>query len=141
MTSAQTARYWREWGQIKKLLTEQGEYSKEDADAERMEIHRRALGEAKSSKDLTNRDLDKIFAAFAKYLVLERGPSTKPVEDQDRKRLVWAIEQLALEPAYLAAICLAQHKREDWQNLPLSDLEKFRFTATARASRLRRNVK
>lgn len=138
MTDKQKARYWREWGQIRKLLTEQGEFSKEDADAERKEIHRKALGTEKSSKDLTNGDLDKIFKAFAAYLVLINGPSSGPDEDQPRKRLVWAIEQLGLGDPYLIAICSDQFHTPDWRKLPMADLEKFRFTASARAQAKKR---
>ncbi len=31
MTKAQTARYWRDWSQIRKMLVEMGDFSKEDA--------------------------------------------------------------------------------------------------------------
>lgn len=139
MTSKQNSRYWREWGQIRKLLVEMGDFSKEDADAERMQIHERALGTAKSSKDLTNRDLDKIFDAFASYLVLLKGPSATPAENQPCKRLIWAIEQLGLDEPYIQAIALDQFKRVDWRNLDEAQLTCFRFTCTARASALKKS--
>jgi hypothetical protein len=139
MTAKQKARYWREWGQIRKLLVEMGDFSKEDADAERMQIHERALGTAKSSKDLTNRDLDKIFDAFGSYLVLLKGPASGPVESQPCKRLIWAIEQLGLDEPYIRAIALDQFKRADWRNLDESQLTRFRYTCTARAAALKKS--
>jgi hypothetical protein len=134
VTEKQTAAYWRKWGRVRKILTTIGEFSAKDADAHRAEIHKEALGVAKSSKDLTNRDLDKIFAAFDAYLVIEDGPGAGDRADQPRKRLIWAIERLGLEGEYLARICQDQHKTTDWHNLPMDQLQKFRFTATARAA-------
>jgi hypothetical protein len=139
MTPKQKARYWREWGQIRKLLVEMGDFSKEDADAERMQIHERALGTGKSSKDLTNRHLDKIFDAFASYLVLLKGPSTAPAENQPCKRLIWAIEQLGLDESYMQSIALDQFKRADWRHLDEAQLSRFRFTCTARAAALKKS--
>lgn len=139
MTTAQNARYWRDWGKIRKLLVEMGDFSKEDADAERKLIHFRALGCEKSSKDLTNRDLDKIFKAFAEYLVLADGPK-KPTDEPDGecKRLIWAITQTGLPDAYLESIAQDQFGRPDWRNLPEDKLTKFRFTAVSRAAAKRK---
>lgn len=142
MTPAQHRRYWREWSQIRKLLTGMGEYSAEDADQERKEIHRKALGYDKSSKDLTNRDLDKIYPAFAAYLVLIKGPSTAPTgPSQPCKRLIWAIEKLQLDEPYLVDISWDQFGTEEWRTLNEEQLTHFRFTATARAAAKKRAAK
>ena len=95
----------------------------------------------KSSKDLTNDDLDKIFDAFDAILVMVDGPGKSGRADQPRKRLIWAIENTKLEPAYLAELCADKHGHEDWRSLPMPDLEKFRFTATARAHARKRASK
>lgn len=56
MTPKQTQLYWRDWNAAKKAgqLTDQDRY----------ELHFEALGEHKSSKDLTNEDLDRVLGAF-----------------------------------------------------------------------------
>jgi hypothetical protein len=135
MTKSQTSKYWREWSKVRKLLLELGEFSKEDADQERHEIHIRALGQDKSSKALTNRDLDAIFDHFESYLVLLSGPQIAPprAETQPAKRLIWAIDQLHLPPPYIEAISTDQYGRADWRNLPADQLSKLRFTLAARA--------
>lgn len=142
MTKSQTARYWRDWGKIRRLLVEMGDFSKDDADAERKQIHLRSLGSEKSSKDLTNRDIDKIFHAFSEYLVLLDGPnppSTGPTGEA--KRLIWAIVQTGLDDPYLAAIAQDQFGHPDWRQLPEDDLRKFRFTAVARAAAKRKSAR
>ena len=139
MTKSQTSRYWREWSQIRKMLIEMGDFSKADADAERKQIHIRALGSDKSSKDFTNKDLDSIFRAFKEYLVLIDGPK-KPTGEPDGecKRLIWSITQTGLPEPYLESIAQDQFGRPDWRNLPEDKLTKFRFTAVARASARRK---
>jgi hypothetical protein len=135
MTPKQSAAYWRKWGQIRKLLMEQGEFSREDADAERHVITRAALGKQKSSKAFTNRDLDAIFDHMDKYLVLLEGPKSGPAraDVQPVKRLVYAIEQLGLPEPYLEAISRDQFKTSDWRSLTERQLIRFRFTCVNRS--------
>jgi len=138
MTSAQTKKYWRMWGRVRTALTTLGEFSKADADAERGAITRDALGHDKSSKDLTNRDLDKIFDAFDRILVIMDGPhDIDRAARQPVARLVYAIDQLGLDAPYIAAIALDQFKTDDWRNLTEAQLTRFRYTLT-RAARARR---
>lgn len=141
MTKAQTSLYWRTWSKVRKTLIELGGYSKEDADAERHEIHRQALGSDKSSSSLNNRDLDAILDHFRTYLTLADGPTTGPsrAEVQPCKRLIWAIEQTGLPEAYLAAIARDQFHTSEWRKLNLSELTKFRFTAVSRAAARRKS--
>jgi hypothetical protein len=63
MSPAQTALYFREWGAVRAHYTARGIDPKQ-ADAKRHELHRKALGLDKSSKDFTNSDLDKVLAVF-----------------------------------------------------------------------------
>lgn len=124
------------------MLVEMGDFSKDDADAERKEIHRRALGCDKSSKDLTNKDLDLIFDSFKSYLVLLEGPTKKSdVPDGECKRLIWAITQTGLPDPYLNSIAFDQFGVDDWRTLPESKLAKFRFTAVTRAAARRKAAK
>jgi Protein of unknown function (DUF1018) len=63
MNPAQTSLYFREWGAVRKHYLTNGIDPKQ-ADAKRHELHRKALGEMKSSKDFTNLDLDKVLGVF-----------------------------------------------------------------------------
>lgn len=135
MTPQQNRAYWRKWNEVREVLTTVGEFSKDDAEAERHEIHKAALGKDKSSKDFTHRDLDAIFDHFDQYLVLLRGPQPGPTraESQPVKRLVWAIEQLGLPESYVQAIARDQFMTSDWRSLTERQLVRFRFTCVARA--------
>ncbi len=134
MTPAQNKEYWRQWSAVKKLLTTLGEFSPKDADAERKAIHLEALKVEKSSKDLTNADLDKVLDAFGTRLILlDAQSTTNRAQEQPVKRLIWAINQLGLDAPYIAKICLDQFGTEDWQNLGEKRLRFFRMTLTKRA--------
>lgn len=137
MTSKQKSLYWREWAKVRKVLIGIGEYSPADADAERHEIHRRALGTDKSSKDINNRDLDAILDHFEAYTALADGHGAGPsrAEIQPAHRLVWAIDHLGLPPAYIESIARDQFHTSDWRSLPVESLTKLRFTLATRARR------
>ena len=143
MTASQTALYWRTWAKVRKTLIEYGGFSKADADAERGEITKQALGKDKSSKLFNNKDLDMILDHFQSYLVLADGPSKAPAraDSQPVKRLIWAIEQTKLDDAYLSSISLDQFQVSDWRTLSESQLTKLRYTAVSRSAARRRNLK
>src|SRR5690242_20411596 len=63
MTAAQTNLYFVEWGRVRDHYRAKGLEPKQ-ADSKRHELHKRALGRDKSSKDFTNAELDKVIAAF-----------------------------------------------------------------------------
>ena len=140
MTKSQSSLYWRTWAGVRKTLIEMGGYSKEDADQERHEIHKQALGSDKSSKLLNNRDLDKILDHFRAYLVLADGPTTGPAraDSQPTKRLIYAITQTGLPEPYLESIARDQFGTSDWRALDEHQLTKFRFTAVSRAAARRK---
>lgn len=140
MTSAQKNKYFQTWGRVRKALTELGDFSSADADAERHTIHRDALGRDKSSKDLTNADLDKILDAFDDILVIFDGPGDhNRTERGPKARLVWAIDQLGLDEAYLQAICLdSEFKTTAWRDLGVAQLTRFRFTCTRAARAIKK---
>lgn len=64
MTERQTAFYWRSWARARKALLAGG-LTPAQADERRHALHAKALGSDKSSKRLTNADLDLVLAAFA----------------------------------------------------------------------------
>jgi hypothetical protein len=133
MTPNQKGRYWRDWARVRKILTEMGEFSAKEADEQRHQIHLEALGVNKSSKDFTARDLDKIFAAFDAYLVLENGPRKGPAENQPVKRLIYSIEALGLPEPYIQSIARDKEGTSDWKALPEANLRRLCITLHARA--------
>jgi hypothetical protein len=139
MTPAQNRRYWKKWGEVKKLLTTLAEFSAKDAEEQRKLIQASALdGVEKSSKDLTNKELDKVYDALDAYLVLVNGPSAASTISQPCKRLIWAIEQLRLDEPYIESIAFDQFKTRAWRSLTEAQLTRFRYTCNARASALKR---
>lgn len=86
MSPAQTSFYFREWGKVRQYFTAQGIDPKQ-ADAKRHELHRRALGAMKSSKDFTNADLDKVLAVF--YSITrpaDLGAQLRIIEQPEERR-------------------------------------------------------
>ncbi|MBA4136730.1 MAG: hypothetical protein C0518_05380 [Opitutus sp.] len=63
MTPRQTAKYWSEFQRVRDVLIARG-IDKQQIESKRHELHKKALGHHKSSKDFTNADLDKVLAAF-----------------------------------------------------------------------------
>ena len=63
MNAAQTAKYFFEWGRARDYFLGRG-LSHALADAKRHELHRKALGRDKSSKEFSNTDLDAVLAVF-----------------------------------------------------------------------------
>lgn len=63
MSPAQTSLYFREWGAVRRHYTEAG-IDPKLADAKRHELHQKALGYRKSSKDFTNAEFDKVLGVF-----------------------------------------------------------------------------
>ncbi len=63
MNAAQTAKYFFEWGRARDYFLGRG-LSHALADAKRHELHRKALGLDKSSKEFSNADLDAVLAVF-----------------------------------------------------------------------------
>jgi tRNA(Leu) C34 or U34 (ribose-2'-O)-methylase TrmL len=134
MTTRQKALYFRTWSRVRKALTSFGEFSPAEADAQRHEYTRAALGTDKSSKLFTNGDLDKVLDKFTETLVLFDGPGTETRADsQPVARLVFAIESLGLEDPYLDHLAQNQFKISPWRSLTLPQLTRLRYTATARS--------
>lgn len=131
MTTAQTKMFFTQWRRVRKALTEFGDFSPADADAERKLIQHQALGCDKSSKDFSNRDLNKVLDAFDKILVLFDGPSTKPT--RNASNLIYSISKLGLDDPYLNKIAADQFQVSDWRKLSESQLTLLRYTATNRA--------
>lgn len=137
MTPKQRSLYFAKWNRLRSALVDFGEFSTKEAEAERTQIHLDALGSAKSSKDLTNSDFDKVLDAFEERLVIIDGPRSETRGAvHPRLRLVYSIEALNLPEPYLEKIARDQFRTSEWRKLPLSKMTAFRYTATARARTL-----
>jgi hypothetical protein len=88
MTSKQEALYWREWAAVRAAWPE----------ADRHELHLRALGTDKSHKTFTNLDFDKVLAEFRSVSRPADLAAQLHQLRQAKKRLLWKItvEQIAL---------------------------------------------
>lgn len=63
MTPFQQKKYWWEWGRCREFFAGRGRSPAQIEEA-RHDLHRKALGRDKSSKEFSNADLDKVIAAF-----------------------------------------------------------------------------
>lgn len=142
MTKSQIAKYWREWAAVKRKIGD------EATDELRHELHTKALGQDKSSRQFTNADFDKVLGEFR---VLSR-PADLDAQlaqmNQHRKRLLWRarsnVKMLGLymdDPRAYARHILAQRfhteRIEDLSSQPIgpykkSPLEQFIYTIAAR---------
>jgi hypothetical protein len=91
MNPPQTRLYWREWGRARERFIGLG-FTHAEADAKRMALHAKALGQPKSSKDLNNADLDKVLAAFRAVWDDANLDAQLRQEEQPEKRLI-ALQQ------------------------------------------------
>ncbi len=93
MTEAQLRLYRREWGAARKVLRARG-FAPSAADAERHALHVQAIGTDKSSLDFTNKDLDKVLAAFR---AISRSADLRPQIDAQQQPITrrrWLINEL-----------------------------------------------
>lgn len=114
MTRKQQALYFRRWGAARRALRAAG-LPPADADAWRKRIHRDVTGYECSSRDLTNRDLDSVFACFVALSAADDAEFQARQLDQPMARLRWLIIQCAASlgkpPSYAEAIAQRMHKR------------------------------
>jgi hypothetical protein len=137
MTLSQIKFYRARWAKVKKVLVEMAGMSAAEAEEERYEITREALGVNKSSKDFTQRDLDRVLQAFDGYLVLIDGPSSSPQREvaQPLARLIWTIEKTGLNDAYISKISQDKFGTADWRTMPERRLRFLCWTCVARAGK------
>lgn len=139
MTPKQQGLYFRKWGRVRSALLEFGGFSAQQAELERHAIHLEALGEDKSSKDFNNRDLDAVLDAFEDRLVILDGPrKERRSETQARARRIFAIEALGVPDAYIQKLARDQFHTSDWKQLSFTQLDRLRYTVTARSRSLKK---
>jgi hypothetical protein len=135
MTSSQNRFYWREWAKASAACKARGW-----AVPDRHALHVRAFGLDKSHLDFSNEDLDKVLAEFRAISSPEDLAAQLRQQDQPRRRLIYAITQLAPE-AYWRAIARAKFGTADETALSLEQLHQLRMTLAARVhSRQRRGA-
>lgn len=153
MTPKQESLYWREWAAVRAAWPE----------ADRHELHLRALGADKSHKTFTNLEFDKVLAEFRSLSRPADLAAQLRQLGQAKKRLLWKItvEQVALLTVlmdgasefdrraaaehYICSVMLARFHTADIQDLsehrPTPDvdsqLEMLRNTLDARINDLR----
>lgn len=99
--------YWPEWRKAEKILIAAG-LGKEEIEEQRKAIHVTVTGSACSSKDLTNSELDRVLAKFARVSAPRDGKRQADLADGQCKRYRHVIKELAaaigVDDAYVAGI-------------------------------------
>ncbi len=127
MSPKQTSLYWREWAAVRRVCPE----------ADRHELHARALGLDKSSKEFTNADFDKVLAEFRAISEPDNLEGQLRQISQPVRRLIWRIRKLAPE-SYWRAIARDKFGTETLAELSEGQLTMLRNTLAARANALRK---
>jgi len=129
MSPKQNASYWRRWSAA---CAEQG-WTRQtvDLDEKRHAVHVAALGYDKSHKEFTNREIDKVFAAFTQLASpgdLATQIQAQEVIDGDggeRKRLLFRIQQVALV-GEAERVCRHMFSKANPEDLDTHQLELLR---------------
>lgn len=118
------------------------QYRVPSADDFRRAAHVIAIGRGCSSKDLTNRQLDRVLVLFALLAdpdnvsaVIAWSQPDKP----DERRLRWCVEHSGFEDAYIACVCRERFGTARWDSLDLHRLHQLVVTLQERRrSRIRK---
>lgn len=135
MSPAQQKKYWWEWARCSEHLTAQG-FSAERIKAERHNLHRKALGQDKSSTKFTNGDFDSVIAVFravwdggnfAAQMRLQEQPEERARMTRARiEALMPAVGvEFGRERAYLNGMCRRIFGCDQFQKL--TDAQAFRL--------------
>jgi hypothetical protein len=148
MTPDQTRMYFRKWNPARVALaagatTDMGrkvtemathmaarDARKVDAEALRHACHVVALGREKSSKHLTNAELDRVLLVFKLVINGDDLAAVIAWEQPDQgqvKRLTWSIRNTAPE-ALIVHVCKDKNGRGDWLNLGTTELRQLLMT-------------
>lgn len=150
MNAAQTGLYWREYSLARDWFRSHGR-SASQADEMRHTLHERALGRAKSSKDFTNADLDKVLAAFRAVHDGGNLDAQLAAEDQPAARvqaLISNVRHLAsdcvsregTERAYLDGLAVNLFRADSYQELDERQLQQLRGVLFKRLAQLRKKA-
>jgi hypothetical protein len=110
-----TRLYWPRWRAAEKVLIQQGQQSKDEAEATRKEIHQQVLGYECSSKDIPANKLDDILGKFAAISMPNNGKAQAHHADQPLARIRFKItevmKRMNLTTDYVNAMAVRIAKR------------------------------
>jgi hypothetical protein len=92
VTPRQSALYWREWARLRDVLRARSKSMSQIEDY-RHDLTRRALGVAKSSKDFTNADLDKVLARLRAEIDPADLDAQLALQESPDRRRVYLLER------------------------------------------------
>ena len=131
LSPPQVSRFWREWSAACRAQEWTGHLSAAEIDAKRKELLARAGFGSLTLVDKT-RGFDRVLLELAAL----QDSITKQVQamESPRRVLLHTIAELVNEYSLAGAIsiCKERHGTSDIESLSDDDLEKFRFTLTAR---------
>lgn len=142
LTKAQVAEHFRRWSIVKRNLVKFGGMSPQDAELERRKIYA-AAGAPESTKDFKDRDLDRVWPAFASYDLMGDPKEKLRAIEQPRIRALAAIDDLRWQMNWTADTLVraaghfANVYEGPWQNWTELQLKAFlaHLTNKARAAK------
>ena len=120
MTDKQTKYYWRAWAAAHRA----------DPAADRHELTLRALGKTVSSKDLTNREFDRVLAAFAAVSNPDSVNAQMRQSSMPRTRALHTIRKAPAE--YVQALCADRFGTRNYESLSDPELMQLAMTLNHR---------
>lgn len=144
-TTAKMRLYWAEWKLAAAELERSLGLDRAGLEAERQDIHQRAIGGSYSSRDIVadNRLLDQLLASFRAISRPADMHAQLDAQAQPKRRIIWVIRRdlkaLDAGPEYLAAIL---QRMSSEGAIPLhTDLHDYDFCALQRiATAVRRTL-
>jgi len=127
MTKPQRNLYWKEWSKVRRACMARGLPI-----PDRHDLHVRALGSDKSSKELTNADLDQVLAEFLALSRPDDLASQLLQKDMPRRRLLYGITHHAPDP-YWRSIARDKFGTDDLAVLDLVQLQQLKVTLSSRS--------
>ena len=124
MTPAQTSLYWRLW---RSACAAQG-WNQSDRDV-RMRVHHDALGKAKSTKALTNGDVDRVYAQFRLLCDPVNLRESTRLQNPGIGTMERVLHALGTMPAELVqSVCRDKFDRANWRTLSLAQATQLLMT-------------
>ena len=137
MTPSQRKYYIDLWFRV----CDANNWNRNDADLRHAEVAAALDGNAKSFRDFSNRDFDRVIAHFKALIESDEFDPSQldgdPAEQGEKKRLIFRIKQLGaqLPQGYAAAILRDRFRiifEEELHTCPISELTQIRNTLWAR---------
>jgi hypothetical protein len=112
-----------DWARKIEVLAEQSaaaEFRAASVDDYRHASHVVGLGRAKSSKALSNADLDRVLNLFRLLQDADQLAPAMALADpstDERRRLLWAVSKCGFAQPYIETVCRATQGTSEWQSL------------------------